>query len=217
MRRLLWLGSFTIVTALVATLSATAAADRTDNVAPVTPEAGARLCGYIIMPLLQSGAVLQNLSIMVEVPEGDSFLCDKALPEIRDEIKNNKALAGLRQYYKDPQVRITGEQINPTTAGNKWVYFTTATCENVGKSFGGQVGSNDICESGHPKKGMNRLSKADGTYHAYTWTYAFYSQDPTTGAVLDCAGKPASETKAQPCKLEAPLLNKMTTSKKAPW
>jgi len=214
MRKLLWSGGLAVVTVLVATLSATSAINEKITVAPVTPEAGARLCGYIIMPLMKSGAVVQNLSIMVEVPEGDSFLCNKALPEIRDEIKNNKALAGLKQYYSE--TRVTGEQINPSTAGNKWVYFTTATCENVGKSFGGQVGSNDICESGHPKKGMNRLSTADGTYHAYTWTYEFYKKDPVTGAVVACDGTPPSATN-EPCKQDPPLLTKTTTSKKAPW
>lgn len=210
MKKVIWTVGVSLALAIVMV-----AAIGVTTPARVTAEAGARLCGYIIMPLLQDNkTVVQNLSIMVEVPEGDSFLCGQALPEIRKEIKTNPALASLAKYYSE--VRVTGEQINPGTAGNKWVYFTTATCENVGKSFGGQVGSKDICEGGHPQNGMNRLSTADGTFHSYVWTYAFYKLDPATGSLLGCNDKAASPDNP-PCKLPAPKIAKQTKSKKAPW
>lgn len=215
MRRLFVVGGFAMLTVLasvVATLSATSAGNGTDNLAPVTREAGARMCGYIIMPLMTDGkTVAQNLAILAEVPEDDGSLCDKALPKIRDEIKTNPKLANLSKYYST--VKVTGEDIANGAAKNKWVYFENNKCETVGDSFGGKVGNNDICESGHPLKGMDRLSKSEATHHVYIWTHAFFSQDPATGAMLGCDGKPASQTNA-PCKLATPKLTKQTISKK---
>lgn len=191
MKKVVWSisGSLALAIALVVGMGVAAP--------PLTAESGARVCGYLVQPLLpgapaQDSSVVQNVALMVEVPEGDSSMCNHAMDEIEKEITSNPQLAPLKQYYNG-DVNITN-----TKAYNRWVYFKKATCETIGGYFGGKVGNNDICEGGHPKNGMNRLSTSDSTYHTYTWTLQF--KDTTTG-------KP----------LSASVLTKVTTSTKRSW
>jgi hypothetical protein len=205
MKKMMWSGgvSLALAVVLVATIGVT-------TPAPVTAESGARVCGYLLMPLLtgapakQDAYVVKNMAIMVEVPQDGDSLCDKGLEQILNGIKKDPKAS---PYYKG-KLKLNNEK----HVYDQWVYFEDGRCEKMGEYFGGAVNSKDICESGHPKGGMDRVSNSEGTHHSYTWTLAFYKMD-STGTVLGCDGKPASQTNA-PCKETTPVLTKVTTSKK---